>query len=306
MARLWLTRTSGAAALVDPDCGGTVHRLRLVDTKKDPEAIDLLAGDPDPDASVPSSPGMFRGRLLVPFNDRIRGGRYIWQGESYQLPLNDPEQGDAIHGFLYRSALTPDPMLAGDRLTLSGELPGVTGYPAPLLVNARYHLEDSAFYLEVRISNRGTRSAPLAAGWHPYFVLPGSSLATWMLHLPAHRFHAVDGSLIPTGATPPVAGTEFDFRRPRSVGDQELDMAWPLDAPWNDPVTLSDGTRCIRLRMGGILDTVQVFSPPDRRSLAIEPVTGPADSFNRVNQVLELLPGTSASARLRVELVRLP
>ena len=40
--------------------------------------------------------------VLFPFPNRIRDGRFIWDGRTYQLPLNDPTKKNAIHGFACR------------------------------------------------------------------------------------------------------------------------------------------------------------------------------------------------------------
>src|SRR5687767_13432375 len=40
--------------------------------------------------------------ILFPFPNRIRGGRFAWAGQHWQLPPNDPAQANAIHGFTPR------------------------------------------------------------------------------------------------------------------------------------------------------------------------------------------------------------
>src|SRR5579884_2991955 len=39
-----------------------------------------------------------RGQLLVPWPNRVRDGRYTWQGSSMQLSLTEPDKRHAIHG----------------------------------------------------------------------------------------------------------------------------------------------------------------------------------------------------------------
>jgi aldose 1-epimerase len=43
-------------------------------------------------------PTSARGQLLLPWPNRLHTGRYSWDGASYQVPLNEPEQQNAIHG----------------------------------------------------------------------------------------------------------------------------------------------------------------------------------------------------------------
>src|SRR5438034_969248 len=63
-------------------------------------ALDLLYADPDLfHNGRPTRSGI---PILFPFPNRIRDGRYSWDGKSYQLPLNDPTRLNAIHGFACR------------------------------------------------------------------------------------------------------------------------------------------------------------------------------------------------------------
>jgi len=39
-----------------------------------------------------------RGQLLMPWPNRIRDGRYSFEGKDVQLPLTEPARGHASHG----------------------------------------------------------------------------------------------------------------------------------------------------------------------------------------------------------------
>ena len=39
-----------------------------------------------------------RGQLLIPWPNRIAGGRYSFDGRELQLAVNEPRTGSAIHG----------------------------------------------------------------------------------------------------------------------------------------------------------------------------------------------------------------
>src|SRR5262249_22785066 len=64
--------------------------------------LDLLYSDPKLFGdSRPTRSGI---PILFPFPNRIRAGRFHWDGKDYQLPLNDHVQQNAIHGFACRRA----------------------------------------------------------------------------------------------------------------------------------------------------------------------------------------------------------
>ena len=281
-------RSASARAEILPGCGGTVDRLDLSapPTAREPngtEAIAVLAAQPAEERRGACEPGYFRGRLLAPFNDRIPGGIYRFEGREYELPINDWESGDAIHGFLY-----PEEMELVSReesnleLAFQATAERWPGYPFELELRARYELGESSFRLDLTGTNRGHSPLPLALGWHPYFQLPGSAVADELaLQVAATRYVEVDENLLPTGAMPPVRGSEFDFGTSRRVGPGDIDLAFRLDPGVVPSARLSDGRYRLSVTAGDSADYLQLFVPPDRRSIAVEPVTSATDSFNR-------------------------
>ena len=41
-----------------------------------------------------------RGQVLIPWPNRLQDGSYEFDGQSHQLPLNEPEHRNAIHGLV--------------------------------------------------------------------------------------------------------------------------------------------------------------------------------------------------------------
>lgn len=312
----WIRLASGAAALIDPSLGGTVQRLRFAGT---PHPIDILWGDDDP-ASVGDDPELFRGRPLAPFADRIVGGRYSFEGTDYRLPINvgageDGPGGDAIHGYLYRTPLHVDSFddTAGTEVTLrlEGALPAIDGYPWPLSVHLRYVLRDREFVFRISLRNEGAGAAPVTVGWHSYFLVPGTPIGTpvdsAILTVPASSYFEVDEKLRPTGRRNPVDGTVLDFRRGRGIGGIEVDHGFPLDPAVDRSarpvVELSSRTHRMRVAMHGAFRATQLFIPPGRAAIAIEPISAPAEAFNAPQLgLIRLGPGESVDASAIVSL----
>lgn len=44
--------------------------------------------------------------VLTPWVNRVRNGNYSFEGRNYQLPINEPNLGNAIHGLLARAPFT--------------------------------------------------------------------------------------------------------------------------------------------------------------------------------------------------------
>lgn len=289
-----LSSASGGEAVILPGLGGTVHSLSLGGTGP------LLR--PDGDGELGANP-RFRGRLLFPFNDRIPGGRYSFMGREYRLPPNESSDGSAIHGFLYRKAMHLRGVRAGygyAALVLGLDLGDdeEEGYPFRLSLRVLYRLDSGGFRLRMSVRNRGSAAAPLAYGWHPYFSLPGR-LPEWTLTHRGSRYVPIGPDLLPLGKLRGVHGGGPDFRRGRALGDGLVDIA--LEAvPGPTTLVSGDASVCVAASLPPFSFT-QIYVPPERDSVAIEPVSAATDSFNRRSPgLIALGPGERSSGSILV------
>jgi len=110
-----------------------------------------------------------RGQVLVPWPNRIEDGRYEWDGETHQLPLNDPPY--AIHGLVR----TAEWDVAGDA-AFQHVLEPSPGYPFRLALRVEYALGDDGLTVRLVAENTGDRAAPFGAGFHPYVARPADDV----------------------------------------------------------------------------------------------------------------------------------
>src|SRR4051794_41959529 len=61
------------------------------------ELLDTFAADAPADS--------YRGKVLAPWPNRVRDGRYVFGGAEHRLGLNEPERGAALHGLRLDEAL---------------------------------------------------------------------------------------------------------------------------------------------------------------------------------------------------------
>ena len=252
---------------------------------------------------VEQLPDGARGQLLLPWPNRVAGATYRLAGKEFQLPVNEPRTGSAIHG-LVRDKRWQLVDASSAAVTLALDLAPQDGYPFRLGLTATYTLHDSGLTVSVTAVNGGERPCPYGAGAHPYIRLAGGDAVDGaLLHIPAAATLQADARGIPTGLELPVDGTDFDFQTPRQVGSQILDTAFTRLAPDGDGVirialTDADGGNGAEVWMDGSHRYAMIYSGdtlPDvrrrRRGLAVEPMTCAPDAFNSGAGLLVLQPG---------------
>jgi len=262
----------------------------------------LIAGYPQ-DQLPPAG----HGQLLAPWPNRIDGGRYRFDGASYQLELSEVARGNAIHG-LTRWADWEPADAAPDRVTLTHLLLGRPGYPFCLRLSAGYRL-DPATGLEVDVTARnvGTKAAPYGTGSHPYLTAGATPVIDGCeLQIQATRWLPADDRGIPSAAPQDVTGSRFDFRARHLIADTSLDHALTglaRDADGRAWARLTSGGFGVALWAGLGYDWLQVFTgdalAPElaRRALAVEPMTCPPNAFVTGKDLLSLAPGTAVTHR---------
>ncbi len=146
----------GAEAVVT-EVGGGLRTLRVA-------GRDLVAG---------FSPGrlrpVYRGAVLAPWPNRVGGGRYTWDGHAHQLPLTEPDRGNALHGLVAWSAWTPI-RADGCSAVLATRIPPQQGYPFQLDLTVTYELDSTGLTWQLDAVNTGVQDAPYGASVHPYLM----------------------------------------------------------------------------------------------------------------------------------------
>ncbi len=239
-----------------------------------------------------------RGQTLIPWPNRIAGGRYEFDGETLQLPLTEPESGSAIHG-LTRWANWSVVSRSGSSVVLGHVLHPQPGYPFVLDCRLEYGLSDTGLTVHTVVTNAGDRPAPYGTGAHPYLTVGTDTVDQVTLTVPGGRYLPTDDNGIPTG-TADVEGSPFDYRAGRLIGAAKVDHCFTdlaRDTAGVAAVTLAAGDRPVRLWLDASYRYLQVFTGDTlaparrRRGLAVEPMTCPPDAFRSRTGLHVLEPG---------------
>src|SRR3954453_3160451 len=284
-------RSGGHRAVVVEVGGG----LRAYDV----DGVAVLDGYPE-DRMVTGA----RGQLLIPWPNRLHTGRYVWDGQEYSVPLDEPAQQNAIHGLTRWRSWTPTHVTQSS-VTMRLHLRPLPAYPFSLELSALYELSDHGVSVTVSPTNVGDSDAPYGCGAHPYVTAGTDLVDTASLQVPADMWLPTGPAQVPLGRQS-VEGSPVDFREPREIGATRIDFAFTdlqRDADGLARLRLSGPDRGVELWLDDAYRYLEVFTgdtvPEEdrrRRSLGVEPMTCPPNAFVTGEDVIRLKAGDTHKA----------
>jgi aldose 1-epimerase len=248
--------------------------LQVLDNEKDTEAF--------------KEERWYRGVILLPFPNRVRDGKYDFEGRESFLPINMPNEGHAIHGLMYNKSFSIIEAGEENTITLQYDYGGGDGYPFPCVVTYTFRLDEQKFTCKVEVKNKGVESLPLGIGWHPYFTL-GTDVDELLLKMPKVESICVDERMIPTGEK----DLFDDYEDASQIYDTEFDTGFQILDKGEVVVSLHNQRADVTLELFQTtgesgFNYIQVFTPPGRKSVAIEPMTCPTNAFNSKESLITL------------------
>ena len=198
------------------DFGGIITEIHVPD--RDGAMGDVALGFDTLQPYLGDSP--YFGALIGRYGNRIARGRFMLDGEEYTLPVNNGK--NHLHGGAPGfDRVKWQSRVEGNELVLTyRSLDGEQGYPGTLDATVRYSLDEDN-EIVVRFHAVTDRATPVNLTQHSYFNLAGGgSILEHRIAIDADRFVPIDADLIPFGALAPVAGTPFDFRAARTIGER--------------------------------------------------------------------------------------
>ena len=297
-----LRAADGAAAEIAPGFGCNCFAF----------GTDLPVLEPVEFAEFRQKPTSYGIPILFPFPNRIRDGRFTFQGRTFEV--NPPR-----HGFVRDKAWRVVEHGASDEagawLTARFDARDyaeqvLTQFPFPFQLEVTYRLRGGTLEMATVARNTGDAAMPAGFGIHPYFRRPARGTLT----VPADKRWELADSL-PTGRLLDVAGA-FDLRRAADVNELQLDDIYTgvaADADGQTRCVLTDadaGRQTVVEFDARQFPHVVVYTPPaPRRAICVEPNTCPTDAFNLQARGVEsnlIVLGAGAEARFNVRFYSRP
>ena len=269
--------------------------------------------------------------FLCPYPNRIVGtltpdGKSVityWEGHKIVVPANNVgtlpgARRHAMHGLILK-AKTDDVKVhdisGGKEVTGVIHAGNFGGYWLSK-TDLHYTIALRADALDVTIvaKNVGNEAEPIAIGWHPYFNIPSGNRYQARLHVPATMMAQVNNydSVFPTGKLLPVHG-QYDLQAPdgKAFKDNYYDDNWSHLEWKNGAVTVKviDPAADYGVKILGLsphIKTIQAYSPPSAKFVAVEDQFNFADPFGKEwgkmdTGMVTLQPGQSTTWHVRLE-----
>jgi aldose 1-epimerase len=220
--------------------------------------------------------------ILAPFPNRLRDGLYTHEGVTYSFPIKKSSGNNAIHGFCRDAKMTIESIQLNaeqaEIICTHSYSDANPAYPFHFSLKTVMTLRGSTFTMGIYITNLDTKTMPVGIGWHPYFRFAGATADTISMQLPDCQQIIVDDRMLPTGEKVPFS----DFKTLRKIGETPLDTGFILESttPQASVILKFKNKKLKYWQNAQDWRYLQVFTPPHRQSVAIEPMTCAADAFN--------------------------
>lgn len=310
-----------AVAEIAPELGNNCYAFRVADARVESDGghwLHLIDAPADL-TTLQEQPDIYGVPVLFPFPNRIRGGTWRFEGQTYHFdkPAASPT---SIHGLLlnrpYRVASrTADENGAALSCTLDSRQFQDIGrqFPFPFSITMTYALRNAVLSMDVEVQNTGSRNMPMGFGIHPYFrvaLSANADAALAVVKVPAAAYWELDADSVPTGKKLHASG-DLDLRPGKPFAGLSLDHVF------TDVQMESDGfSRCVIENRdtghGMVVESdarfreLVVYTPPGRDTICFEPYTCPTDAINLEAKgvpagVIILAPQETFAATVRIK-----
>lgn len=241
--------------------GATITSVKCPDMKG--RIHDVVLGFDDLEGYINNQHAYF-GAILGRVANRVANGRFRLGSREFELTKN---AGDfQLHGGAkgFDQAVWQSYVDNGKVVFTYLSKDGEEGYPGDLMTQVAYSLwDDNSLKLEMQAMS--SKPTPVNLTNHVYFNLGGHCAGPKALYehyasINAEKVLAVTPELIPTGELRKVAGTIYDLRIPRKLGD--VISAVPGGG--------YDNTMCINgNKEDGVRFVARVYHPPSGRVVEV-------------------------------------
>lgn len=235
---------------------------------------------------------------LVPFVNRIRGGRFSFRGREVSLSANMAGDLNPLHGQGWLSPWQVDEAREQNAVLRYRHRPGE--WPWDYDAKQEFALDEHGLSLVLACRNNSTEPMPCGLGQHPYFPCRHET----RISADVQCAWSIDEQTLPVAKLPAVGRYSLEDRR---ICGQDLDNGF---GGWSGEARISDPASPFHLRLSSPSATyLHVYSPLDSGFFAAEPVTQANAALNEPEEkwpelgLKVLAPGEETSLEIRIDVI---
>lgn len=293
-----VNKISGEIISVLPELGARINSAKLLANGKLISVIKELKS-----SRLKSNDELFNNAKLFPFAGRINKGVYNFRDQTFHLPINYVDENNACHGFVYDKKFEIISEFENEDFAevelMYNNNGDYTGYPFKFKLNVRIALNykgEVIVYNEVE--NLSSTTMPFSDGWHPYYTFE-NNIDDMIIEFNPNEKIELDRVKIPNGNK-----IHFNLNDHQKIDlkNKNLDDVFKF-LPMSDIHELKiiskiTGSELLLWQEAGInkYNYLVIYTPPDRKSIAVEPVTSNIDSFNNKEDLIIIDAGNKWNA----------
>ena len=248
------------------------------------DAIPIIYGIEVSDEGIVDYQSINKSSLLFPFPGRIKNGKYDYNQQSFQLEQNEKNRSNAIHGLVYDKHFEVESTETSEvdaTVVLSYDSKGtLVGFPFNFQLIITYLITNGSVELSATVKNKDEVSFPFGLGWHPYFKsehLQNSSLS-----------FSSDEQLVCNENQIPKSAKKNNLQQTFKLKNKFFDDSFIL---LEKEVKFKSENYSLNMNFSENSDAfLQIYTPEDRKSIAIEPMSCSPNAFNSGNGLKILQP----------------
>ena len=287
-----VTLAIGNLALAsNPSTGGSISAFEWVDGNSDRPILRKCNSDSQNVLEAASFP-------LVPYVNRIRGGRFTFRGREVRLTPNMAGDPSPLHGQAWLNAW--DVEGATERTAVLTYEHHAGEWPWDYAARQEFALDEHGFSATLTCRNASDEPMPCGLGFHPYFPCgPDTRIDTQVMHA-----WTIDEHVLPVEKVP--AQGRYDLRN-RLVCSQDLDNGF---GGWGGEARMTDPSWPYEVHLSSPeARFFQLYSPPEGGIFVAEPVTHANAALNAPETQWKdlgmrvLAPGEAMSLDMRLDVI---
>lgn len=216
---------------------------------------------------------------LAPYSNRIRDGRFEFDGKLIRIEPNASGHAHPLHGTAWLGTWSTISR-HDDSVTLEYKNRSDHGWPWAFTLRQSIVLQENALSIELVLRNQADTPMPAGLGFHPYFADPDDAI----LKFAAKGFWLSDGAGLPDEWR--AASSEWDFSAGRSLKGASFDHCY---TGWDGRAFIEwrDKPFAIEMTADAMLNFAVLYVSEAENCFCFEPVSQMNDALNWARKRLD-------------------